>query len=152
MKVHKLISYVLATVGGVGYAPLMPGTAGSLVAVVALFFVPSVTLPVYLSVLGVGTALAVYVAGVVERDATIKDPSFVVIDEVIGMAVAVAGVPHVWWLYVLALALFRLFDIFKPFPICKIDACVPGGLGIVLDDVLAGLIACGLMHLLIYLF
>jgi len=81
---------------------------------------------------------AVWSAGVTAQAAGIKDPSFVVVDEVVGQWIAVAGAnPFNWKSCLAAFALFRLFDIWKPAPVRQLEA-LPGGLGINADDVMAG--------------
>jgi phosphatidylglycerophosphatase A len=151
---------------GVGYLPLAPGTWGSLVgiglylivrgALMKAFF--SVAAPhhfqllhVYYGIIAFELAVIVAVALVgtwaasrtEDRSAT-KDPSEVVIDEVVGQFIALIPVPFVleaaWWTAILAFILFRFFDIVKPYPARKLES-LHGGLGIMLDDVVAGVYA-----------
>jgi phosphatidylglycerophosphatase A len=93
----------------------------------------------------VGIAAATRVA----RATGVKDPQFVVIDEVAGQLVALAGVPLAWKTFLAGLILFRVFDILKPFPIRRLER-LPEGTGIVVDDLGAGLYALGIMHLLMH--
>ncbi len=98
-----------------------------------------------LLILGV---VAVLTAGSAEKILDRKDPSPVVIDEVMGMLIALTGIPRTIPVYILGFFLFRLFDIWKPFPIGLIDQRVQGGIGIVLDDLVAGLYANLLLRLI----
>jgi phosphatidylglycerophosphatase A len=105
---------------------------------------------------GVAIALAVVItlvgipaATLVARGSGIRDPQFVVIDEVAGQLVALIAVPLAWKSFLAGLILFRAFDIVKPPPVRQLEA-IPEGAGIVLDDVAAGLYALGIMHLLLH--
>jgi len=137
----------LATVGPAGYCPVGPGTAGSLCAFLvwpALRLLPSWGQWTGLLLL---TLLAVWTAEVARRAMGLADPGRVVIDEVVGCLLACLFVPDRWPWLLAAFAGFRLFDIAKPFPVSWFDRKVKGGLGIVLDDVAAGLIAGALLWL-----
>ncbi len=132
---------MLATWFGCGYSPWAPGTAGSLAAVAVAF-----ALHAWAGFAGLGFALlavllfvpAVWSAGVTARLVKRKDPSIVVVDEVIGQWLALAGARAFNWKSALfAFILFRLFDIWKPFPARQLES-LPGGLGINADDVMAG--------------
>jgi phosphatidylglycerophosphatase A len=100
--------------------------------------------------LAVGTAIAAVVAvaigipaaTIVAREAGREDPQFVVVDEVAGQWIALIGARPDWAHALVALALFRLFDIWKPWPVRRLEQ-LPGGWGIMLDDVAAGLLALG---------
>jgi len=90
---------------------------------------------------------AVWSAGVAARDAGVEDPGFVVVDEVLGQWITLAGAAaYNWKSYLAAFALFRLFDIWKPFPVRQLEA-LPGGLGINADDAMAGLYAALVLFL-----
>ncbi len=130
-----------ATGLGLGYLPKAPGTFGSLLGVL-LFFLTAGLPPVsYAIFLAAFIAFAVWTSGITAKFFNESDPQRVVIDEVVGVLVAAAFHPWSWKVAIAAFVLFRLFDIWKPFPIRAIDRKVHGGLGIVLDDVLAGLFA-----------
>jgi phosphatidylglycerophosphatase A len=86
-----------------------------------------------------------WAAGYVEKDLGIHDPSLAVIDEFIGMNVALVGIAQTVPLYAAAFILFRFFDIAKPFPICYLEHHLPGGIGIIMDDVVAGCMALGVL-------
>jgi phosphatidylglycerophosphatase A len=95
------------------------------------------------------TLVGIPAATQVARGAGIKDPQFVVIDEVAGQLVALIAVPLAWKSFLVGFILFRVFDILKPPPVRELEA-LPEGTGIVLDDVAAGLYALGLMHLFLH--
>jgi len=138
------LALVLSTWFCIGYSPVAPGTAGSLAAVlIAIFFHRHLGFPAWS--LAVFAALlffpAVWAATVTARAHNLKDPGFVVVDEVIGQWIALAGAAPFSWKGALAgFALFRLFDVWKPYPIRRLES-LPGGWGINADDVLAGVYA-----------
>jgi phosphatidylglycerophosphatase A len=134
----------LATLGPIGYAPVAPATAGSAAVVLVGWFLPAPALPVALAFLAVGTALAVWIAGTAERSLG-HDAHPIVIDEVIGQSIALLLAPHVVWVYLAAFLLFRLFDIWKPLGAREIQR-LPGGLGVVADDVIAGLASLAVLQ------
>lgn len=144
------IFYIIATCFGLGYSPIAPGTAGSILAVLVAFFLfkGSTTYLVIsiILILVIGTIASSYV----EKDRESKDPSLVVIDEVAGMWISLLFIPHLWWIFLIAFGLFRLFDVIKPFPANKIQNW-DGGLGIMLDDVVAGIYALISTHLILLL-
>ncbi len=131
----------LATWFRVGHLPYMPGTWGSLAAV------PLWWLLQHLGLLGYGLAVvllgvvSIYLSGRAEIYLQQADAPVIVIDEVVGQLITLAACPVNFYAVGLGVVLFRLFDIFKPFPIGLINARLGGGLGIVLDDVVAGLYA-----------
>jgi phosphatidylglycerophosphatase A len=140
-------AWAVATFFGAGYLKPGPGTWGSVAAAllwlgVGLSFHP--TRVVLFAGLLVGIALAIAVgvpaATIVELESGRHDPGFVVIDEVAGQWIALLGCPADWAHGLVALILFRLFDITKPFPIRRLER-LPAGWGIVFDDVAAGLYA-----------
>lgn len=136
---RKLI-LLAATGGGVGYSPVAPGTAGSLVGL-ALYAGLARTPPlVFALVLAAIAACAVGIAGRAEELLGRDDDPRIVIDEVAGMLVSLAALPARLDVALAGFALFRLFDIWKPPPLRRAEA-LPGGLGVVMDDLAAGLYA-----------
>lgn len=93
-----------------------------------------------LAILGGVLLAGVAASGKTEKDLKVKDPSCVVIDEVLGMGVSLLWVPREWPYIVMAVILFRIFDIWKPYPIQRLEK-LPGGWGIMLDDLLGGIYA-----------
>ncbi|NJN52351.1 MAG: phosphatidylglycerophosphatase A [Gammaproteobacteria bacterium] len=140
---------VLAATGfGVGLSPWAPGTAASLVALPIWWFgLSQLALPATVVLLSVVCVVAVWIAAVACRVVGVGDDGAIVIDEWVGMWIALLGCPRTLWAMVAAFALFRLFDIAKPWPVSWADREVGGGLGVVLDDVLAGLLAAGVLQL-----
>lgn len=126
------ISEWFATCSCVGYLPLVPGTWGSLLACVVLYFLPQSGNPVIAVLFAVaGTVTAERARGAEE------DPGRIVIDEYVGILVTMMGHQATIWNLVKGFILFRAFDILKPYPIRKLER-LPGGYGIMADDVLAG--------------
>lgn len=133
------LSHLLASCLFLGYTPLIPGTATSLVAMVTLFLMPEFSIFTQIITLNVLFAIGAIVSEKITHQTNIKDASLIVIDEWVGMWIALFLLPKDIWLYLFAFALFRFFDIVKPPPISHLEKHVPGGLGIVLDDACAGL-------------
>lgn len=118
---------------------MAPGTAGSLVTLIALWLIPF-NLPALLGTLVAVTALGIWAASRVERVLGAKDPGVIVIDEVAGMLLSVLTLPRTVPVLLTAFLLFRLFDIWKPFP-ARESQSFSGGLGVMLDDLIAGVYA-----------
>jgi phosphatidylglycerophosphatase A len=141
---------LLATWFGCGYSPFAPGTAGSaaaLVIAIVLHEYAGFAAWHFLILAALLTWPAIWSAGVVARARNIKDPGFVVIDEVLGQWIALAGArPLNWKSYAAAFFLFRLLDIWKPAPARQLEA-LPGGLGINADDIMAGIYAALVLFL-----
>ena len=135
----------IATLGPVGSAPLAPATAASAVVVLVGYFVPVPALGVALLLVLLCAALAVWSAGESEK-ALGHDAKPIVIDEVVGQSLALLFVPHTPLAFLAAFVLFRAFDVLKPLGAREIQR-LPGGWGVVADDVVAGLTACGAFHL-----
>ena len=142
-----LWAWTAATFFGTGFGKPGPGTWGSIAATLLWFFVArfahlSVTQIAFLSVTGALLALAVGIpAGtIVARESGREDPGHVVLDEVCGQWIALAAAPANWPHALLALLLFRAFDIIKPWPARQLER-LHGGTGIMLDDAAAGIYA-----------
>jgi len=131
--------HLLAFGFGSGCLPHAPGTFGTLVGVGFYLLLRPLPLPPYLLLLGLAFLLGVWVCGRTSRDLGVHDHSGIVWDEIVGYLVTMALAPPGWVWVLLGFVLFRLFDILKPWPISTIDRRLGGGLGIMLDDVLAGL-------------
>jgi phosphatidylglycerophosphatase A len=138
--VRKIILF-LASGGGVGYIPFAPGTWGSAVGV--LLFWALLRLPMWpLVVTVVAIAfLSCWIADLAEGLLGKKDPQIIVIDEVAGMLVSLLFLPVNWKVALAAFFFFRLFDIWKPFPARWLQDHLPGGWGVVGDDIMAGIYA-----------
>ncbi len=154
---------------GVGYIPGAPGTFGSAVGVGIYLLVQSASVRVFafatargwsvellesfrtafmLLLIALVTAIGVWAASRTEKLLGRKDPGIVVVDEVAGQLIAFLFVPFnsAWWVIITGFAAFRLFDIWKPYPIRRLES-LESGLGIMADDVLAGIYAAILMSL-----
>jgi phosphatidylglycerophosphatase A len=148
------IARVIATWFGCGYSPHAPGTVGSAVAILIAWALRNYATPFEIGLLGVLLAIpGIWAAGVTAREIKSKDPQIVVVDEVVGQWITFAGATAInWHSFVLAFALFRIFDIWKPAPVRQLER-LPGGFGIVADDAMAGiygalvLFAAGRFHL-----
>jgi len=142
----------IATGAGSGYLPVAPGTWGSAVGVLLWLPLSRLETIPYLAVVAALFVLGVFGAGAAEKILDRPDPSIVVIDEIVGQLIALAFVPPHLAAPVIGFLLFRFFDILKPFPAGWIDRHLHGGLGIMLDDVVAGLYALAVLHLGYWLF
>lgn len=126
---------------GAGYSPVASGTAGSLVAIPLVLLLLPLPMTTYLATVITFTFLAIWVSDHAQLIYKQHDSHYIVIDEIVGMLFTFVGQEPHWLTIVTGLILFRAFDIWKPFPCRRIDQRVKGGLGIVLDDVVAGIYA-----------
>ena len=131
------LAIAIASVAGAGYSPLAPGTAGSLVALVALWLIPFTPVALMVTIIAVA-AVGIWAGSRVEQALGVKDPGVIVIDEVAGMLLSVFSLPRSLPVLLTAFVLFRFFDVWKPFPARESQA-LPGGLGVMLDDLIAGI-------------
>jgi phosphatidylglycerophosphatase A len=141
----RRLALVLATVGGAGFFPFASGTFASLLAI-PLYYALRGSVWAYAGATLAIAAAGVWAAGEAERHLGQKDPHAVVIDEVAGYLIAAAFLPGYVFYPVAAFFLFRLFDIWKPFP-AHASQRLPGGWGIMIDDVIAGIYANALLQL-----
>jgi phosphatidylglycerophosphatase A len=147
-------STVVATFCGVGRLRPGPGSWGSAITVllwaaVAYQLTPGLRTPVAVGLAVLVTLIGIPAATRVARASGLKDPQFVVIDEVAGQLVTLIAVPLAWKSFLAGFILFRGFDILKPPPVRQLER-LPEGTGIVLDDVAAGLYGLIVMHLLLH--
>jgi phosphatidylglycerophosphatase A len=145
---------LVGTFFGIGRVRPGPGTWASattmlLWAALAYNLAPSLRMPVAIGLAALVTLIGIPAATQVALGSGIKDPQFVVIDEVAGQLVALIAVPLAWKTFLAGFILFRFFDILKPPPVRQLET-IPEGAGIVLDDVAAGLYALGVMHLFLH--
>jgi len=145
------LAALIASWFGCGYAPKAPGTVGSAAAIAIAVALDSrfAWEPLAFAALAAAlTPVAIWAAGSVARRRRVEDPGDVVVDEVVGQWIALAGATTVnWKMYVAAFLLFRGFDIWKPPPVRQLER-LPGGWGIVSDDVMAGIYAAVVLFLL----
>ncbi len=141
----KHVYFWIATFLGIGKIPFAPGTWASLAAV-PLFY-PLVDYPlIHAATLVVVYFLGVYTTGRYAQSIGETDPPSAVMDEVLGMGMAMLAIPRQWHFVVMAIILFRLFDIWKPYPIRRLEK-LPWGWGIMTDDLVAGLYALAWVHI-----
>ncbi len=145
---------MVATFFGIGYLKPGPGTWASLATVIlwagASSLIPAASrTAATIAAAALVTLLGIPAATKVARTDASRDPQFVVIDEVAGQLVALIAVPLAWKSFLAALILFRVFDIWKPFPVRQLER-LPAGTGIVVDDLGAGVYAFAVMHLLLH--
>ena len=126
----------MATVFGIGYLPFAPGTWATVAGVAIAYYLGN-SLFVYTVLLFVLLVLGIMTSGLLEKQLGQKDPGIVVIDEVVGVMIALWGLPLIWSVMISGFFLFRAFDMFKIYPINKLEA-QSGGWGIMLDDCMAG--------------
>ena len=139
--------HVLAFGFGAGLAPKAPGTAGSLVGVLLGWLAAGLPLGWRLGLLAALIGAGVWICGESARRIGVHDHPGIVWDEIAGMYLTLLVIPPQIGLYALAFALFRLFDIWKPWPIRDLDHRLAGGAGIMLDDLIAALYAAILLGL-----
>ena len=140
---------------GSGLAPVAQGTFGSLAALLPWLLLRELSLPLYVLVLLFGFAVGVWACNVASRALGVADHRSLVWDEFIGQWVALLPLlvlPAPWWTIIVGFALFRLFDVWKPWPISWLDRRVKGGMGVMVDDVVAGVFAAIVLALGLHLF
>ena len=148
----KKLAYFIATCGYTGYFPFAPGTVGSAVGVALYLFVGGLGSSWILGLtLVVFTFTGIWAAGVVEHSQEREDPSIVVVDELAGMLLSFLLLPLSWLGIVAGFFVFRLLDIIKPFP-CRQAERLGGGLGIMADDLVAGLYTNAILRLAVIIF
>lgn len=136
---------MLALGFGAGLSPVAPGTVGTVVAVPLWWLLAALPLWAYALTVAVLFILGVDWCGYAARRMGRGDPRQIVWDEVVGFLIAMIGAEANWRNALCGFVLFRLFDILKPWPICQLDRNVGGGLGIMADDAVAGVITLALL-------
>jgi phosphatidylglycerophosphatase A len=151
MKLKEEAVMFLATGFYIGNIPFAPGTFGSLIGLPLCFALTGISLaPAMLGTLFF-ILFAVCIADAAEKILKQSDPGCIVIDEIAGMMVTLIGLPFNPITVVIGFIIFRILDILKPFPIRNLDKRIPGGLGVVADDVAAGIIANLLLRIIIHI-
>ena len=134
---------------GSGLSPIAPGTVGTLMAVPLYLLMVRLPWIYYILLLLVAIAVGIWLCGESARLLGVHDHGGIVWDEFVGFWITMLFIPSEWLWIVLGFVLFRLFDVWKPWPIRFIDKQVHGGLGIMLDDILAGLFALAVLQLIV---
>lgn len=126
---------------GAGAIKIAPGTFGTLVAIPFYILLQDLPLLMYISITAALFLLGVWLCQITTRDLGVHDHSGIVWDEIVGYLITMVAAPAGWLWIALGFALFRLFDIWKPWPINLLDRHVKGGFGVMIDDVTAGVYA-----------
>jgi phosphatidylglycerophosphatase A len=145
------IILLFATGFGVGYLPWLPGTAGTVLGVplsLGLNALASISLPIAVLTLAAAICCAIWLSTRAALILEQRDPPVIVIDEIVGFMIANFMAPRSVMLLGVAFLLFRFFDIAKVYPLSRLEK-LPGGAGIVLDDVMAGLYVFGILRLVL---
>ena len=146
MNLKYKFSEIICTVFYIGKLPLAPGTFGSLAALICWFFIkPSLSDPLFLLINGGIFFLGIACSEIIVNTDKVKDPQFIVIDEWVGMWIGLYLVEYSIFWGIATFFWFRIFDIFKPGPIGEMDK-MEGGIGVMMDDVVAGILTCLLMQ------
>ena len=147
-KVFSNPLYFLAFGFGSGLMPRAPGTFGTLAALPIYYCLTYTSMSTYIVVTILAAIFGIYICEYVSRDLGEHDYPGIVWDEIVGYLVTMFLAPTGWIWMVIGFVLFRIFDIWKPFPIRWVDNYVSGGFGIMLDDLLAAIPAWGIIQLL----
>ena len=143
--------HLLAFGFGAGLSPKAPGTMGTVVAVLIYLVLPSMPPTIYVGLILLSFVFGIWICGKTAEDLGVHDHGGIVWDEFVGYWVTMVMAPSGLFWVLLGFVLFRLLDIFKPWPIKWADKELAGGLGIMLDDVLAGIMAALCMKALVVL-
>lgn len=136
---------------GTGLFPKAPGTLGSLAAIPIIYWASMLPTPIYSLLLTPTILIGIWVCKRASEDLGVHDHPAIVWDEIAGMMITFMAVPFTLPNLIIGFLLFRFFDILKPWPVRWADKSISGGLGIMLDDVIAGIMASLLMQGALYL-
>ncbi len=143
--------HLLALGFGTGCVPKLPGTAGTLVGVLIYLLLQNLEVLIYLTIVIVLFAMGIWLCGKTIQKLGAHDHPAIVWDEIVGYLVTMIMAPSGWVWILLGFVIFRLFDIWKPWPIRWADRKVTGGFGVMLDDVIAGLYGLIMLQIIVYL-
>lgn len=136
---------------GSGLAPKAPGTAGTVVAIPLYLLFAQWSLLHYTVLVVLAALVGVWICGAASRQLQVHDHPGIVWDEFVGFWITMWAVPADWTWILAGFVMFRVFDIVKPWPISVLDRKVGGGFGIMVDDLLAGVMACLTLHIALWL-
>ena len=142
----RSVLHWIAFGAGAGLAPRAPGTAGTAVAIPIYLAIGTAPLAAYALAVVCVVVAGVWACGRTARDLGVHDHPGIVLDEIAGFLVTMTALPFDWRWMVAGFVAFRVFDIVKPWPVSLVDRRVGGGVGIMLDDVIAGALACLTLH------
>lgn len=150
LKLLRHPVHLLSLGFGSGCAPKAPGTMGTLVGV--LFYLPLqlLALPYYIAVVVFVSLIGIWLCGQTARALGVHDHPGIVWDEIAGYLLTMVAAPAGWGWIALGIVLFRIFDIWKPWPIGLLDKQLKGGLGVMADDLLAGIFSLTIMQIIAY--
>ncbi|CUU23192.1 phosphatidylglycerophosphatase A [Duffyella gerundensis] len=141
--------HLLATGFGSGLSRYVPGTMGSLASIPFWYLMTFLPLQIYYLLVLIGISVGVYLCHRTAKDMGVHDHGSIVWDEFIGMWITLMTIPAMKWQWVLiGFITFRIFDMWKPWPIRWFDRNVHGGMGIMVDDIIAGVISAALLYLM----
>lgn len=139
----------IASGGYCGFFPFAPGTIGSVAALPFAFLLSGLSTAAACIALILFSGMAMWVADQAESISGCSDPGFIVIDEIAGMLFTLLGLPFGLRIVLAGFILFRIMDVIKPFPIGYLESKIPGGAGVVIDDVVAGILCNGILWILV---
>lgn len=136
---------------GTGYSPYAPGTLGTVAGVLIYMFIQDLAIIHYLLVTLIFFVSGIMMCGYTTKALEIDDHPAIVWDEVVGYLITMCYAPSGWWWIVAGFVLFRFFDILKPWPVSLADKRIKGGIGIMLDDIIAGIYSLTIMQIIAYI-
>lgn len=151
MKFKDTAVMLLATGCYLGKVPFAPGTFGSLLGLLLCFFLSGIHIASAIFILVLFIGGAVWISHIAEKILNKEDPGCIVIDEMAGMMVTLIGLPFNLFTAVAGFVVFRLLDILKPFPVRILERQLPGGIGVVMDDVAAGIMGNIILRIVLLL-
>lgn len=144
--------YFLAFGFGSGALPYAPGTWGTIAAIPIYLLLQNLAVIPYIIIVLLASLVGIWLCDVTEKATGIHDDSRIVWDEICGYLLTMLAAPKGWMWIIIGFVLFRIFDIWKPWPIRWVDKHAPGGLGVMVDDLLAAIYALMLIQAFFYLF
>ena len=147
-KFVEKFCYLLATGFGLGLIPKAPGTFGSLLGIPVGVFLFHAPFPFSITFLILFSITSIFIIKEAEKQFSSHDPSAIVIDEIVGQAIPLAFIAPTMNNIILAFLFFRIFDIIKKGPVGYVDRKVGGALGVLLDDIVAGILALGVLKVI----
>jgi phosphatidylglycerophosphatase A len=144
-------AHFLALGFGSGLAPKAPGTFGTIVGLPLFYFISSYALHMQLAIIALFFIIGIYFCAVAGKALGVGDHGSIVWDEIVAMMLVLTITPNQWEWWIVAFSLFRIFDIWKPFPIRHCDATLKGGFGVMFDDLLAAIYAMISLKVLLWI-
>ena len=145
-------THFLALGFGSGLAPKAPGTLGTIVGLALFYLIAGYALHLQLVIIAVFFVLGIYCCDVAGKALGVSDHGSIVWDEITAMMLVLTITPNQWQWWLIAFVLFRVFDIWKPFPIRQCDVSLKGGFGVMFDDLLAAIYAMISLKVLLWIF